>query len=49
MRNPFGVVLHKDAKLAQIIFEQMEKEVEGYSGVYQASTSSVGVNGAKKA
>ena len=49
VKNPFGVVLHKDAKLAQIIFEQMEKEVEGYSGVYQASTSSVGVDGAKKA
>ena len=48
VKNPYGVVLHKDAKLAQLVLEQMEGEVEGYSGVYQSSISSVGVDGAKK-
>lgn len=46
VKNPHGVTLYKDAKLAQIVFEQMEGMVEGYSGVYQASTSSIGVDGA---
>ncbi|KAI4730111.1 dUTPase-like protein [Aureobasidium sp. EXF-10728] len=48
VKNPHGVVLHKDAKLAQLVLEQMEGEVEGYSGVYQSSINSVGVDGAKK-
>ena len=48
VKNPHGVVLYRDAKLAQIVFEQMEGMVEGYSGVYQASTSSIGVDGAAK-
>jgi dUTP pyrophosphatase len=48
VKNPCGVVLYRDAKLAQIVLEQMEGEVEGYNGVYQSSTSSIGVDGAKK-
>ncbi|KAF3001573.1 hypothetical protein E8E14_001090 [Neopestalotiopsis sp. 37M] len=45
VQNPHGVILHKDAKLAQIIFEEMGATVEGYKGVYQSSTSSVGRDG----
>jgi dUTP pyrophosphatase len=48
VKNPCGVILYRDAKLAQIVLEQMEGEVEGYNGVYQSSTSSFGVDGAKK-
>ncbi|KEQ97900.1 hypothetical protein AUEXF2481DRAFT_554110 [Aureobasidium subglaciale EXF-2481] len=48
VKNPHGILLHKDAKLAQIVLEQMEREVEGYSGVYQSSTSSAGVDGSTK-
>lgn len=43
--NPHGIVLHKDAKLAQIVFEQMDQSVEGYAGVYQMSESSAGRDG----
>ncbi|PYH36990.1 putative dUTPase [Aspergillus neoniger CBS 115656] len=45
VKNPHGVVLYRDAKLAQIVFEELSKEVEGYNGIYQASTSSVGRDG----
>ncbi|KAH0348809.1 dUTPase-like protein, partial [Aureobasidium melanogenum] len=48
VKNPCGVILYRDAKLAQLVLEQMEREVEGYNGVYQSSTSSVGVDGAKQ-
>ncbi|KAH7409545.1 dUTPase-like protein [Cadophora sp. MPI-SDFR-AT-0126] len=48
VKNPNGLVLYENAKLAQIVFEEMAEEVEGYSGVYQASTSSVGRNGMEK-
>ncbi|KZT58455.1 putative dUTP diphosphatase Dut [Calocera cornea HHB12733] len=37
--NPFGITLHRDAKLAQFVFHQMMEGVEGYSGVYQGSKS----------
>jgi dUTP pyrophosphatase len=43
--NPHGVVLYRDAKLAQIVFEQMDQAVEGYAGVYQNSTGSAGRDG----
>lgn len=46
VNNPHGVLLHKDAKLAQIVLHKMEREVEGYKGIYQASKSSAGLNGA---
>ncbi|KAL4781758.1 dUTPase-like protein [Aspergillus varians] len=49
VKNPNGVVLHKDAKLAQIVFEELGEAVEGYKGIYQASTSSVGRDGKEKA
>lgn len=48
VKNPYGVVLYKDAKLAQLVLEQMEQEVEGYNGIYQSSTSSTGIDGAKQ-
>jgi len=36
--NPHGLRLLRDAKLAQMIFQQMSEPVEGYSGVYQGRT-----------
>jgi len=49
VKNPNGIVLYKNAKLAQIVFEEMGETVEGYSGIYQSSTSSVGRDGTEKA
>ncbi|PTB42744.1 uncharacterized protein TrAFT101_008171 [Trichoderma asperellum] len=49
VKNPHGVVLHKNAKLAQIVFDEMGQTVEGYKGIYQFSTSSVGCDGTEKA
>ncbi|PYI02636.1 putative dUTPase [Aspergillus sclerotiicarbonarius CBS 121057] len=46
VKNPHGVVLYPDAKLAQIVFEELGETVEGYSGIYQGSRSSVGRDGA---
>jgi dUTP pyrophosphatase len=48
VKNPHGVILYKDSKLAQIVFEEMTENVEGYSGVYQSSTSSAGRDGQGK-
>ncbi|OBT55761.1 hypothetical protein VE04_03371 [Pseudogymnoascus sp. 24MN13] len=48
VKNLNGVVLYKDAKLAQIVLEEMGETVEGYSGIYQSSTSSVGRDGRDK-
>lgn len=48
VRNPCGVVLYKDAKLAQVVFGEMGEVVEGYDGVYQGSKSSVGRDGVEK-
>jgi dUTP pyrophosphatase len=45
VKNPNGVVLYKNSKLAQVVFEQMGETVEGYNGVYQSSTSSIGRDG----
>lgn len=49
VKNPNGVVLYQNAKLAQIVFEEMGEIVEGYKGVYQSSTSSVGRDGSSEA
>lgn len=49
VKNPHGVVLYKDSKLAQIVFEELGGVVEGYKGIYQGSTSSVGRDGVEKA
>jgi dUTP pyrophosphatase len=48
VKNPHGVVLYRGSKLAQIVFEELGGVVEGYKGVYQASTSSVGQDGVGK-
>jgi dUTP pyrophosphatase len=48
VKNPNGVVLYKDAKLAQIVFEELGEAVEGYNGIYQSSNTSVGRDGAAK-
>ncbi|RDI87371.1 hypothetical protein Vi05172_g2629 [Venturia inaequalis] len=48
VKNPNGIILHKNAKLAQIIFEELAEEVQGYSGIYQASKSVVGLDGLGK-
>lgn len=48
VKTPHGVVLHREAKLAQIVFKEMEGQVQGYRGVYQASTSSAGQDGAER-
>ncbi|KAK3674320.1 hypothetical protein LTR78_005789 [Recurvomyces mirabilis] len=45
VKNPHGVVLHKRARLAQVIFEELGKAVRGYDGVYQGSRSSAGRDG----
>lgn len=45
VKNPYGVVLYRDAKLAQIVFEELGEVVEGYNGIYQSSTTSVGRDG----
>ncbi|PYI15884.1 dUTPase-like protein [Aspergillus japonicus CBS 114.51] len=47
VKNPHGVVLYRNAKLAQIVFEELGEIVEGYQGIYQSSTSSVGRNGTR--
>ncbi|KAK4555273.1 hypothetical protein LTR86_007569 [Recurvomyces mirabilis] len=45
VKNPHGVVLHRGARLAQIIFEKMGEAVKGYDGVYQGSRGSAGRDG----
>jgi dUTP pyrophosphatase len=49
VKNPHGVVLYRDAKIAQIVFKEMAEMVEGYSGIYQSSTSSIGRDGTERA
>ena len=49
VKNPNGILLYRNAKLAQIVFEEMGETVEGYSGIYQSSTSSVGRDGTERA
>ena len=45
VKNPNGIVLYKDAKLAQIVFEEMKEAVDGYSGIYQSSIDAGGRDG----
>lgn len=45
VRNPNGVVLFRDAKLAQIVFEELGGEVEGYRKTGQSSMCSIGRDG----
>lgn len=35
--NPHGITLHKNARLAHMVFHQMTETVEGYNGVYQGA------------
>jgi len=37
--NPHGLILYRDARLAQFVFQQMSESVEGYQGVYQGRTT----------
>lgn len=48
VKNPCGVVLYRDAKLAQIVFEELGEVVEGYNGIYQSTTTSAGRDGGVK-
>lgn len=48
IKNPAGIVLHKDAKLGQIVMHQLEEKVAGYRGIYQFSGSSLGRDGPSK-
>ncbi|KAI9929686.1 hypothetical protein MW887_001162 [Aspergillus wentii] len=45
VKNPNGVILLRDAKLAQLVVQELGETVDGYKGVYQASTSSAGRDG----
>ncbi|KAG6016167.1 hypothetical protein E4U54_002163 [Claviceps lovelessii] len=45
IKNPAGIVLHKDAKLGQIVMHRLEEKVAGYRGIYQFSANSLGRNG----
>jgi len=45
IKNPAGLVLHRNARLGQIVLHRLEEKVEGYSGVYQFSTNSRGRDG----
>lgn len=45
VKNPHGVVLYRNAKLAQIVFEELSETVEGYNGIYQSAMSSSGRDG----
>ncbi|OQE25157.1 hypothetical protein PENSTE_c006G00659 [Penicillium steckii] len=45
VKNPHGVVLYENSKLAQIVMEELTERVEGYNGVYQFSKSTAGGNG----
>jgi dUTP pyrophosphatase len=37
--NPYGLILYRDARLAQFVFHRMSESVEGYQGVYQGRTT----------
>lgn len=51
VKNPMGVVLWRDAKIAQIVFEELRDGVrkgEGYGGIYQGSEGVGGRDGMEK-
>ncbi|KAJ6004743.1 dUTPase-like protein [Penicillium herquei] len=45
VKNPNGIIFYRDAKLAQIVFEELAETVEGYNGIYQSSMTSAGRDG----
>jgi dUTP pyrophosphatase len=48
VKNSAGIVLHRNAKLGQVVMHQLEKKVAGYRGVHQFSGSSLGRDGPSK-
>ncbi|CAI7624869.1 unnamed protein product [Penicillium pancosmium] len=48
VKNPHGLVLYQNAKLAQLVIEELNTTVDGYSGIYQSSTNSNGIDGKKQ-
>ena len=42
--DPHGLLLFRDARLAQMVFHEMSEPVEGYSGMYQGSSSIQGMS-----
>jgi dUTP pyrophosphatase len=45
VKNSAGVYVFRGAKLAQMVVYPMEEAVEGYSGIYQLSRNSAGLDG----
>lgn len=45
VKNPHGILLYKNAKLAQIVFEELKTKVDGYNGIYQSTTNTIGLDG----
>ncbi|KAI0490457.1 dUTPase-like protein [Xylaria cf. heliscus] len=39
VKNPAGIIVHKNAKLGQIVLNRLEEKVEGYRGIYQNSAN----------
>jgi dUTP pyrophosphatase len=39
VRNPFGIILIKNAKLGQITMHSLPEKVTGYDGIYQRASS----------
>jgi len=37
--NPYGIILYKDARLAQLVLHEMVESVDGYNGIYQDQKS----------
>jgi len=37
--NPYGIILYKDARLAQFVSHEMAENVDGYNGIYQEQKS----------
>jgi dUTP pyrophosphatase len=48
VRNPGGITLYMNAKLGQITLHTLDEKVEGYSGIYQFSSSTLGRDGQVK-
>ncbi|TKA64315.1 hypothetical protein B0A55_12236 [Friedmanniomyces simplex] len=41
--NPHGITLHEGARLAQMVFQEMSEDVEGYDGVYPGAGGLTGL------
>ncbi|KAI7160967.1 hypothetical protein KC349_g3207 [Hortaea werneckii] len=48
VRNPHGTTLYRNARLAQLVFEEMGEYVDGCNGIYQFSSNSSGRHGPSK-